>query len=81
MQFSGETKALFQGLMNPPRRDLIALAQVPEIGDELALAHVALMREAGEPIPASILALEKLVLSRGIAAIDMGKFRKAGFRL
>lgn len=32
-----------------------------EMGADLALAHIELMREAGEPVPAPALALESLI--------------------
>ena len=67
--------------MNPQRSDLIELANVPDFGVDLVMAHISLMREAGEPIPTSILALENLLLSRGCKAIDMAALRQGGFLL
>jgi hypothetical protein len=78
MQFSDETKALFQGLMNPPRRDLIDLANVPEMGADLALAHIAIMRACGEQVPASLLALEILLVAKGYKAVDHIGLRQSG---
>ena len=64
MPLSAETQAVLDGLMHPQRRDLIALANVPDVGADLALAHIELMREHGEPVPTSLLALERVLASR-----------------
>jgi hypothetical protein len=63
MRLTDETRAVFDGLMYPQRRDLIALANVPDVGADLALAHIELMREHGEPVPTSLIALERVLTS------------------
>lgn len=59
-----EVADFLENLFHPERQDLIRLASVPEVGSDLVIAHIELMREAGEPIPAALLALEA-VLRRG----------------
>jgi hypothetical protein len=64
MQLIDETRAVLDALMNPTHRDLIELANVPGVGADLALAHIELMREHGEPVPTSLNALERVLTSR-----------------
>jgi hypothetical protein len=59
-----EAADVLKSLLHPARQDLIRLASVPEVGSDLVIAHIELMREAGESIPASLLALEA-ALRRG----------------
>jgi len=59
-----EVADALESLLHPARQDLIRLASVPAVGSDLVIAHIELMREAGEPVPASLLALEA-VLRRG----------------
>lgn len=58
MNAQEETQAVIAGLVNPPGLDLIQLAAQDTTGAELALIHIELMRDAGEVIPPSLLALE-----------------------
>ena len=53
-----EARAIIAGLVNPPGLDLIQMAAKDATGAELALIHIELMRDAGEVIPPSLLALE-----------------------
>ena len=56
---------LMDRLRNPERKDLIDLADVPQVGADLAMEHIALMRENGEVVSLSLLALEALLKKGG----------------
>lgn len=52
-------EAFIGRLMDPSGDEFLTLAMQSELGADLALAHLDLMREAGEQPPASLLALER----------------------
>jgi hypothetical protein len=78
MQLSEETKALFKDLRNPQGDDLFELSKAPEIGEELALTHIAIMRAYNAPIPASLLSLESMLVKKGHKLIDPEDLRQSG---
>ena len=60
-----ETRAIIAGLVNLPPYEagLMSMARTDDFGAELALVHIELMREAGEVIPPSLLALEQYLVT------------------
>jgi len=63
-EMSQQVYKLIDGLLNPIRKDLLKLADVPDIGIDLLIEPIALMRENGEQVQSPNLALEA-VLKRG----------------
>lgn len=61
MRLNDQTRAVLERLINPERKDLIDLVNVPGVGTDLARVHIELMREQDEPLSASLLALEELL--------------------
>lgn len=78
MQLSEETKAILADLMNSQGDDFFELSKAPEIGEELVLAHIAIMRACNESVPASLLALENMLIAKGHRTIDPEEIRQSG---
>jgi hypothetical protein len=78
VKLTKDVKALFKDLMNPLGDDLFELAKAPELGEELVLTHIAIMRAYNETIPASLIALERILVNKGHKLIDPEYLRRSG---